>query len=85
MPVPRERDDTEYFAPLADLKLQDGTELYLGLAHQTGGKDGTRRRIDAASQVVGRFGVATECGFGRRDIDTIPDLMRQHAAVAGKI
>jgi hypothetical protein len=85
MPVPKERDDAEYYAPLAELRLGDGTELYLGLVHQTGGEDATRRRIDAASKVVNRFGVATECGFGRRDLETIPDLMRQHAAVAGKI
>jgi hypothetical protein len=84
MPVPRDRDDAAYYAPLADLQLGESTELYLGLVHQTGGEDGTRRRIDAASKVVSRFGVATECGFGRRDLETIPDLMRQHAAVSGK-
>jgi len=26
--------------------------------------------------------VATECGFGRRDPATIPDLLRLHMAVA---
>ena len=82
MPVPKKRNDAAYYAPLADLELSDGTELYLGLVHETGGKDGTQRRIDAASKVVQRFGVATECGFGRRDLETIPNLMRQHAEVA---
>jgi hypothetical protein len=81
MPVPRERDDAAYYAPLANLDLPDKTELYLGLVHETGGKDGTQRRMDAASKVVQRFGVATECGFGRRALETIPDLMRQHAEV----
>jgi hypothetical protein len=33
--------------------------------------------------VVGEFGVATECGLGRRDPATIPDLLRLHAEVAG--
>lgn len=84
MPVPKDRDDAAYYAPLADLELPDGAELYLGLVHQTGGKAGTQRRINAASSVVNRFGVATECGFGRRETETIPDLMRQHAELAGK-
>ena len=84
MPVPKERDDAAFYAPLANLELSNETELYLGLVHQTGGKDGTQRRIDAASRILSRFGVATECGFGRRDLETIPDLMRQHADVAGK-
>jgi methionine synthase II (cobalamin-independent) len=79
MPVPRERDDSGYFAPLAGLTLPDSTELYLGLVHHTGGKEATMRRIRAASSIVPRFGLATECGLGRRARDTIPELMRQHA------
>ena len=82
MPVPKERDDEAYFAPLADLRLTPGCELYLGLVHTTGGIAGTRRRIAAAERVVPDFGIATECGFGRRPPDTIPDLFRQHVEAA---
>ena len=82
MPVPKERDDEAYFAPLADLRLTPGCELYLGLVHMTGGIAGTRRRIAAAERVVRDFGIATECGFGRRPPDTIPDLFRQHVEAA---
>lgn len=85
MSVPRERDDDDYFAPLADLAVPETTDLYLGLVHETGGKEATQRRIEAASRFVSRFSVATECGFGRRDMESIPDLMCQHAAVADKI
>ena len=81
LPVPKERDDVGYFEPLAELELPAETELYLGLVHQTGGLDGTRRRVAAAAAVVPRFGVATECGLGRRPLATIPDLLDQHAAV----
>lgn len=81
MPVPKERDDVAYFEPLAGLELPAVTELYLGLVHDTGGLEGTRRRARVAEQVVPRFGVATECGLGRRARDTIPDLLDQHAAV----
>jgi hypothetical protein len=31
---------------------------------------------------VENFSVATECGFGRRKPDTIPELLRIHAAIA---
>ena len=83
MPVPKERDDDAWFAPLAGLRLKPGCELYLGLVHMTGGIDGTRRRIAAAERVAPEFGVATECGLARRPPETIPALMRQHAEVAG--
>jgi hypothetical protein len=82
MPVPKERDDDAYFAPLDDIKLQAGTELYLGLVHITDGLDGAKRRLAAATQHVEHFGVATECGFGRRQEDTIPELLRLHADIA---
>ncbi len=85
MPVPRDRADEAYFAPLRDLKLQPGTELYLGLVHYSDGEAGTRRRIEAAQQAVTQFGVATECGFGRRPPETVPDLLRIHAAVAAPV
>jgi hypothetical protein len=85
LPVPRERDDVAYFQPLAGLELPTETELYLGLVHATGGLEATRRRIAAAAQVLDRFGVATECGLGRRPPDTIPALLDQHAAVAHSV
>ena len=82
MPVPRERDDVAYFAPLKGLKLDPRTELYLGLVHRTDGLAGARRRLAAAKQVVTDFGVATECGFGRRPPETVPDLIELHREVA---
>jgi methionine synthase II (cobalamin-independent) len=82
MPVPRERDDAAYFAPLKGLKLGKGTELYLGLVHRTDGVSGALRRIAAAKQAVAEFGVATECGFGRRPPETIPTLIDLHREVA---
>jgi hypothetical protein len=82
MPVPRGRDDAEYFAPLRGLQRPAETELYLGLVHLTDGLDGARRRLAAATTVVDDFGVATECGFGRRPPETVPALLELHAAVA---
>ena len=82
MPVPRARNDAAYFAPLSQLNLPAATELYLGLVHMTDGLEGTRARMLEAAKVVKHFGVATECGFGRRPAESIPDLMRLHTAVA---
>ena len=67
---------------LADLALHDETELYLGLVHLTDGVDGTARRIEVAGAVVPVFGVATECGMGRRPPDSVLPLFDVHAAVA---
>jgi len=82
MPVPRERFDRAFYEPLESLKLPAETELYLGLIHTTDGEEGARRRVEAASEFVDGFGVATECGFGRRPVETVPELLRIHASVA---
>ncbi|KAI5240113.1 hypothetical protein E4T42_08495 [Aureobasidium subglaciale] len=77
MPVPRDRDDEAYFAPLKDLQTcRRETDVYLGLVH-TDDLKGTLKRIEAASKVLDNFGVATECGWGRtspEDIDSIVQI-----------
>lgn len=78
LPVPIERDDEAYFAPLADLRLQEGTDVYLGLLHREDGVAGAQRRIRAAGSVLPRFGVATECGMARSPREEIAQLFRQH-------
>jgi hypothetical protein len=83
MPVPRDRDDDAYFAPLERLRLRPETELALGLVHYTDGIAGTRRRLATAERHLADFAIATECGFGRRDPATIPELLRIHAEIAG--
>jgi hypothetical protein len=84
LPVPKSRDDDAYYAPLRHLALKPETELYLGLVHDDD-TDGTRRRIAAASKFVTRFGVGTECGFGRRKREAVIPLLREHAAVAAAL
>jgi hypothetical protein len=82
--VPRDRSDDAYFAPLRALQLHPETRLYLGLVHYTDGVEGARQRLTAAHKVVSDFGIATECGFGRRPkSQDIRELMRRHAQVAG--
>jgi hypothetical protein len=82
MPVPRNRADDAYFAPLARLQLRPETELCIGLVHYTDGVAGTRKRLAVAERHAKVFSIATECGFGRRDPATIPDLLLLHVQVA---
>jgi hypothetical protein len=73
VPVPVERDDVAYFAPLTALTKSPDSELYLGLVHVKGGMEGTLRRMNAAHKVVTEFGIATECGISRA---RTPELAR---------
>ena len=83
MPVPHERDDDAYYAPLADLRLPGETELYLGLLHA--GDDGAPRRIAAARAHVDGFGIATECGWGRGGAAAVAGLLELHRALSAPL
>lgn len=82
IPVPRERDDDAYFEALKNLNIGN-TELILGLVHLTGGVDGTLGRMATADKFVTGYSIATECGFGRRPAETIPELLSVHTQAAG--
>ena len=84
MPVPANRSDDAYFAPLKDLHRSGGRpEVYLGLVHLSDGVEGARRRIAAASKVLPEFGIATECGMARaRTREQVLELLRIHAGAA---
>ncbi len=77
MPVPRDRTDDAYFEPLGDLDIGEG-KLFLGLVHHTDGLEGTNRRIATAKRHIEDFGISTECGWGRRRKETIPELIEIH-------
>ena len=85
LPVPIERDDDEYFAPLASVRWPADTEVYLGLIHHEDGVDGALRRGAAASRVVADFGIATECGFGRGPSERTASLLDLHEQVAAAL
>ncbi|HVJ26074.1 MAG TPA: hypothetical protein VM493_00985 [Vicinamibacterales bacterium] len=88
MPVPVQHDDEGYFAPLEDLKVDSETEVYLGLVHLSDGVEGAQGRIKAASAAISEFGLATECGMGRRptgageDNKELLELLRIHREAA---
>ncbi|CAJ2511699.1 Uu.00g073240.m01.CDS01 [Anthostomella pinea] len=80
LPVPKERTDPGYFAPLAGLKLDSSASkpprIYLGVVHAND-EAGTKKRIDTAqASVPFPFGVATECGLGRTPPEEIDSILR---------
>jgi hypothetical protein len=82
MPVPREREDAAFFAPLNGLSVPSATSLVLGLVHHTDGVGGTRARIAAALDVRPEFAISCECGMGRRPRETMRELFEIHADAA---
>jgi len=82
MPVPIDRDDDAYFAPLAGLQRPAGCELYLGLLHLDDGVEGALRRLATARRHSSGFGIACECGLGRRPPDVAQSWLALHEQVA---
>jgi hypothetical protein len=81
MPVPKDRTDDAYVAPLANLRGHAGTTLYLGLLHHDD-RAGDAARMATARRIVKTFGVAAECGWGRTDPARLPSLLASHRAAA---
>lgn len=86
MPVPRDRNDDAYFAPLKDLDTKGGT-LFIGLMHYTDGVEGTVARLKTFNKhYSGPYGIATECGLGQRPADQdLPTLIRMHREVVEQL
>ncbi|KAF9637191.1 hypothetical protein BFW01_g8087 [Lasiodiplodia theobromae] len=85
LPVPKDRDDEAYFAPLKSLEL-GSTELYLGLVHPND-EEGTQRRLETAIRVLGhsRFGVGSECGLGRTPIEEFDSIARTSTQLSSPV
>ena len=80
LPVSNPAADDPFFAPLADLKLSPQTELYIGLINPRD-PDGDQQRIESARRYQPSFGVATECGWGRKNSEGVAPLLAEHLAV----
>ena len=89
--VPQYQREEGYFAPLAELAADPGTELNFALVpyHPAGQAPGTTgdqaRLIDAAltASPGGRrdWGICTECGMGRAGREEIPELLNLHRQI----
>jgi hypothetical protein len=82
LPVRGDVNPVAYLEPLDGLRLDTRTELYLGLITDEGGLDGARERITAAHRHLEHFGVATECGLGRRPPEAVLPLLEIHRSVS---
>jgi hypothetical protein len=85
VPVPRQREDDAFFAPLANLALAPDTQLFLGLVYLEDGIEGARRKVAAASKYVQEFGVAAACGLnnpGASSRARTGEMLGQHRVVA---
>jgi len=89
--VPQYQREEGYFAPLAGLTADPGTELNFALvpyhpADQATGTTGEQiRLIDAALAASPGgprdWGICTECGMGRVDRDDVPALLDLHRQI----
>jgi hypothetical protein len=93
--VPQYQREQSYFAPLAQLTADRGTELNFALVpyHPAGQAPGTTGAqvllIDAALKASSgdhrTWGVCTECGMGRVDRNDIPALLDLHRQIVEPI
>jgi hypothetical protein len=81
IPVPKERTDDAYYAPLGSWKRPAGTILYLGLLHFNDAA-GDKARIASARHHVTNFGFSAECGWGRTEPGRLPGLLAGHRSAA---
>jgi hypothetical protein len=84
LPVPIARNDDAYFAPLRDLGRTDA-KVFLGLVHLQDGVAGSIARAQTARRHLTHFGIATECGLGRRQPETLAEVLRIHREVADRL
>ncbi len=82
MPVPVDRGDNAFYAPLEKLALPSDTEVVLGLVHDSQGIDENLSRVKVARSHLDTFSISTECGLGRRDRTGMPALMHLQAELA---
>ena len=81
IPVPKDRTDAPYHAPLKSWRRPAGTELYLGLLHHDDAA-GDKARIAVARKFIDDFGLSAECGWGRTEPGRLPGLLKGHRAAA---
>jgi SAM-dependent methyltransferase len=78
VPLPAGRRENAFIEPLRDLRLPAETELYLGMLDPTAPADGVTPLAALAHSLVGEFGMATPCGWGRLPPAQLPKLIAAH-------
>jgi ubiquinone/menaquinone biosynthesis C-methylase UbiE len=78
MPLPFGRADSAFIDPLRALRLPSETELYLGILEPGASDEAVQPVAGLAHRLVGEFGVATPCGWGRLPPAQLPKLLAAH-------
>jgi hypothetical protein len=69
-----DRSDDAFLAPLKDLNPQ-GARVYLGAIHNMAR---FKERIATARKYLPNFGLSAYCGFGRRPVTELPNILADH-------
>jgi SAM-dependent methyltransferase len=85
VPLPPGQADHAFIEPLRDLRLPAETELYLGLLEPGASDDALRPVAALAHRLVGDFGLATPCGWGRLPPAQLPELIAAHVRASRPI
>ncbi|WP_330230039.1 hypothetical protein OHA40_29165 [Nocardia sp. NBC_00508] len=77
----------EFYAPLANLSLCEGTDFYAGLVHDSPTEGQQLETLAAIENALGRpvDGVASACGLGRRPRGVADVLMARADSLAGAL
>ena len=76
---------TTPISPHSKILASGTTRIFLGLIDLHDGVDGALTRAQAARGYLPHFGVATECGLGRRQPATLTGLLAIHREVAERL
>lgn len=87
--VPQVVRGEEYFAPLADLRVDDATELYFALvpyhpAEQPAGTTEQQARLIDARLGEREWGICTECGMGRVDREDVLPMLDSYREILSR-
>jgi len=87
--VPQHVVEPAFFAPLADLRLPEATEIYFALVpyHPEQQAPGTtEQQVPLIDQHVGsrEWGICTECGMGRVEREDVPAMLDAHREILAR-
>jgi hypothetical protein len=86
LPVPRELPAEQWLPPLAGLRLPEETRLYLGVIYGPDrGEEAAAVVALAGEHCAVPFGIATECGMGRRTADAVRPILEIHRELAAPV
>ena len=86
--VPQNRDDEEFFEPLKELRPESVGRSYFGIVpyYPSRQPQGTVARQAAnIDRYVADWGVCTECGMGRHEAETVPNLLDLHRSIVENV